>query len=77
MSVTPEPSPRPPLQPSPSLQPSDVVRYVDEAAPLIGLPIPPECREGVARNLAGLLAAGALLGDFPVGDTETAPVFEP
>ena len=77
MSVTPEPSPRPPLQSSPSPQPSDVVRYVDEAAPLIGLRIPPECREGVARNLAGLLAAGALLGDFPVGDTETAPVFEP
>jgi hypothetical protein len=71
MSVAPEPSPRP------SLQPSDVARYVDEVAPLIGLPIPPECREGVARNLAGLLAAGALLGDFPVGDTETAPVFEP
>jgi hypothetical protein len=78
MSVTPEPSPRPPLQPSPSLlQLSDVVRYVDEIAPLIGLSIPPECREGVARNLAGLLAAGALLGEFPVGDTETAPVFEP
>ena len=77
MSVTPQPSPRPPLQPSPSLQLSDIVRYVDEAAPLIALPIPPECREGVARNLAGLLAAGALLGDFPMGDTETAPVFEP
>jgi len=77
MSVTPEPSPRPPRQPSPSLQLSDVVRYVDETAPLIDLPIPPECREGVARNLAGLLAAGALLADFPVGDTETAPVFEP
>jgi Protein of unknown function (DUF4089) len=77
MSVVPEPSPRPSLQASPSLQPSDVARYVDEAAPLIGLPIPPECREGVARNLAGLLAAGALLGEFPVGDTETAPVFEP
>jgi hypothetical protein len=71
MSVTPEPSARP------SLQASDVARYVDETAPLIGLSIPPECREGVARNLAGLLAAGALLADFPVGDTETAPVFEP
>ena len=71
MSVTPEASPRP------TLQGSDVARYVDEAAPLIGLRIPPECREGVARNLAGLLAAGVLLGDFPVGDTETAPVFKP
>ena len=71
MSTPPPPSPRP------VLQLSDVARYVDEIAPLIGLPIPPECREGVARNLAGLLAAGALLGEFPVGDTETAPVFEP
>jgi AtzH-like len=37
--VTPEPSSRP----SPSL--SDIARYVDEAAPLLGLRIPPECRE--------------------------------
>ena len=73
MSATPQPSPRP----APALQLSDVARYVDEIAPLIGLPIPPECRESVARNLAGLLAAGALLGEFPVGDAETAPVFEP
>ena len=57
--------------------PSEVARYVDEVGPLLGLPIPPECREGVARNLAALLAAGALLGDFPLGDAETAPVFTP
>jgi len=54
-----------------------VARYVDESAPLIELPIPAECREGVVRNLAGLLAAGLLLGEFPVGETETAPVFAP
>ena len=57
--------------------PSEVARYVDDVAPLLGLPIQPECREGVARNLAILLAAGALLGDFPLGDAETAPVFTP
>ncbi len=62
---------------SASPDPSEVARYVDEIAPLLGLPIPPECREGVARNLAGLFVAGALLGDFPVGDAETAPVFTP
>ena len=62
---------------SASPDPADVARYVDEVAPLLGLPIPPECREGVARSLAGLLSAGALLGDFPVGDAETAPVFQP
>ena len=71
MSASPEPYPRP------SPGPSDVARYVDEAAPLLGLTIPPECREGVARNLAGLLAAGILIGEFPVGGTETAPVFQP
>jgi hypothetical protein len=57
--------------------PSEVARYVDDVAPLLGLPIPPECREGVARNLVALLTAGALLGDFPLGDAETAPVFTP
>jgi hypothetical protein len=31
----------------------------------------------VARNLAMLFAAGALIRDFPVDDAETAPVFEP
>jgi len=57
--------------------PAAVGRYIDESALLIGLPIPPECRDGVVRNLTGLLTAGALLSEFPVGETETAPVFEP
>ena len=57
--------------------PAAVARYVDETAPLIGLPIPPECREGVVRNLTGLLTAGLLLNEFPMDETETAPVFEP
>ena len=57
--------------------PADVARYVDEVAPLLALPIPPECREGVVRNLVGLLTAGELLRDFPLGGEETAPVFEP
>jgi Protein of unknown function (DUF4089) len=58
-----------------SPDPADVARYVDQIAPLLGLAIPPECREGVARNLALLLAAGLLIGEFPVDDAETAPVF--
>ena len=61
----------------PSPDPANVARYVEEIAPLVGLPIPPACREGVERNLALLLAAGLLLDDFPVGDAETAPVFRP
>jgi hypothetical protein len=31
----------------------------------------------VVRNLTGLLAAGDLLGGFPLSGEETAPVFEP
>jgi hypothetical protein len=69
MSGAPEPAPRPDL--------TEVARYVDEVAPFLGLAIPAECRDGVARNLAMLFAAGALVRDFPVGDAETAPVFEP
>jgi hypothetical protein len=64
-----------PARPSPDA--ADVARYVDEIAPLLGLPIPAACREGVVRNLAVLLAAGLLIDDFPVGDAETAPVFRP
>ena len=64
-----------PTRPSPDA--ASVARYVEEIAPLLGLPIPPACREGVERNLAVLLAAGLLLDDFPVGDAETAPVFRP
>jgi hypothetical protein len=58
-------------------KPEEIARYVDEIAPLLGLTIPAECRDGVARSLAMLFAAGALIHDFPVGGAETAPVFEP
>ncbi|PYM52734.1 MAG: DUF4089 domain-containing protein [Candidatus Rokuibacteriota bacterium] len=63
--------------PEPAPKPETIARYVDEVAPLLGLTIPAECREGVARHLAMLFAAGALIRDFPVGGAETAPVFEP
>ena len=67
------PAPTPELAP----KPEEIARYVDDVAPLLGLTIPAECRDGVARNLAMLFVAGALIRDFPVGDAETAPVFEP
>jgi len=57
--------------------PARAARYVAEVAPLLGLTIPPECRDAVVGNLAGLLAAGFLILDFPIGETETAPVFRP
>jgi hypothetical protein len=75
MSGASEPAPKPALPPKPELP--EVARYLDEVAPLLGLTIPAECRDGVARNLALLFAAGALIRDFPVGGAETAPVFEP
>jgi hypothetical protein len=65
------------VSPTPSPDPADVARYVEQVAPLLGLPIPPACREGVVRSLAGLLAAGLLINEFPLGDVETAPVFSP
>ncbi len=63
--------------PEPASKPEKIARYVEEVAPILGLTIPAECREGVVRNLAILFAAGALIRDFPVGGAETAPVFEP
>jgi 1-carboxybiuret hydrolase subunit AtzG-like protein len=57
--------------------PAGAARYVAEVAPLLGLPIPPECRDAVVRNVAGLLAAGLLILDFAIGEFETAPVFRP
>ena len=51
----------------PSPDAANVARYVAEIAPLLGLPIPPACREGVERNLAVLLAAGLLIGDVLLG----------
>jgi 1-carboxybiuret hydrolase subunit AtzG-like protein len=68
MSATPDPA---------DVGQGDVRQYVEQVAPLLGLALPPECREGVTRNLAILLAAGALIRDFPVGEAETAPVFKP
>jgi hypothetical protein len=52
--------------------------FLDHAAQLIGLPIPPEFRAGVRTNLA---RAGSIAGaflDFPLDDSvDAAPVFQP
>lgn len=54
------------------------LRYIDLAAPLIGLPIPPRYREGVECNVQRAAAIMQPLMDLPLDDSvEAAPVFEP
>ena len=51
---------------------------VDALAPLIGLPIDPAHRAGVAENLARLLKVALLVTEFPLDDgIEAAPIFRP
>jgi hypothetical protein len=58
--------------------PVDVAEYAERAAVAIGLPLDPERRPAVGQQLAGLLAAAALVLEFPLPDeVEAAPVFEP
>ncbi|MBI2685049.1 MAG: oxalurate catabolism protein HpxZ [Acidobacteria bacterium] len=54
------------------------VSYMDQAAALIGMPIPPEFREGVRVNLERVGVIARPLLDFPIDDSvESAPVFVP
>ncbi|MEJ0035007.1 MAG: DUF4089 domain-containing protein [Gammaproteobacteria bacterium] len=51
---------------------------VAELVKLFGFDIPKEFREGVAAQLASLLAQAELVTSFPLRDeTEPAPVFTP
>jgi hypothetical protein len=55
-----------------------IAAYVDHAAPLMGLVLTPEQREGVIRNLAITFSVAALVMEFPLSDEiDAAPVFEP
>jgi Protein of unknown function (DUF4089) len=50
--------------------------YVDATAELLKLPLPPEWRDSVIRNLQVTMALAAGFGEFPLPDeTEPAPVF--
>jgi len=56
----------------------DSAKCVDHIAALIGLPLDPEYRPGVATNFERLQAIAQLVMEFPLPDTiEAAPVFEP
>jgi hypothetical protein len=55
-----------------------IAAYVDHAAPLMGLSLTPEQREGVIRNLAVTFTVAQLVMDFPLpDDVDAAPVFHP
>jgi hypothetical protein len=60
----------------PEFTPDDAT--VDALAALLGLPIDPAHRPGVAMNLARIAALAALVTEFPLPDAaEPAPVFTP
>ena len=62
----------------PAPDPAEARAYAERAAAAIGLPVSAERMPAVAQQLAGLLAAAALVLDFPLAeDGEAAPVFEP
>lgn len=54
------------------------VPYMDSASALVGMPIPPEFREGVRVNLERMSFIARPLLDFPIDDSvESAQVFVP
>jgi hypothetical protein len=63
---------------SPPATPDAAEAYMDAAAPMLGLRIPPECREGVIANLQRTAAIAALVLAHPLApDDEPAAVFRP
>jgi hypothetical protein len=62
----------------PAPDPAEAREYAERAAAAIGLPLSAERIPAVAQHLAILLAAAALVLDFPLSeDEDAAPVFEP
>jgi hypothetical protein len=58
--------------------PADLERYAEQAAALIGLPIPPDCKPGVIANLERTAAIAQLVLEFPLPpEVESAAVFVP
>lgn len=57
---------------------ANTAAYVDQAASIVGLPIPPEYHQGVAENFERIAIVAQLVMDFPLPEEiEIAPVFEP
>lgn len=63
---------------SPAPDQGEVVLYAERAAAAIGLPLDPARKAAVAQQLGAMLAAAALVLEFPLPDgVEAAPVFGP
>jgi len=59
-------------------EPMDYTTYVEQAAAVVGLPIPPEYHQSVVENFERIAAIAQLVMEFPLDeDVEIAPVFEP
>ena len=57
---------------------ASIAAYVDAAAPMVGLALTPEQRDGVIRNLAVTFTVAQLVMDFPLpDDVDAGPVFQP
>jgi hypothetical protein len=63
---------------SPASDAGEVRIYAERAAAAIGLPLDPARAAVVAQHLGVMLAAAALVLEFPLPDeVEAAPIFEP
>lgn len=57
---------------------SNVKDYVDQAALIVGLPIPQEYNQGVVENFERIRIVAQLVMDFPLTEEiEIVPVFNP
>ena len=55
----------------------DALAVIDAVGPMIGIPIAPEFREGVATNVKITAEFAAMVLAFPLDDADqSAPVFE-
>ena len=60
------------------LSPEQVAAYVDQAAAIAGLPIPPEYHASVVDNFARIAAIAQQVLEFPLPEElDAAPVFVP
>lgn len=56
----------------------DYRAYIDQAATVVGLPLPADYHQGVVENFERIAAIAQLILEFPLDEAiEIAPVFEP
>lgn len=65
-------------EPTPASPPTPETIYVEQAAAILGLEIPPEYYPGVVENFERIRAIAQVVMEFPISEAiETAPVFQP